>query len=382
MWTRQELKSNAKKSLAGSYWMALLVGLIASVLSGGTRIFQYQFDRHDMDRFAGMEVAWATLLQNFWVQLILVSIGIAAFVGIFFRIFVSTVIGVGESRWFSRNRENQKTPSLGQMFSLFQGSNWMPTVGAMLWMNLWLWLWSLLPLLPVLGGIIVIVIYIVLFQPIAWPANWDWNQQWQQNWSWKDQAGQFHNFRDSAPAFFQNNQAAIAILFAVLAIIFLLAVLLSIPVLIKRYAYRMTPWILADNPRIGFRRALKLSRRMTRGHKFDMFVLDLSFIGWYLLGLCLFVVGIVFVRPYYKATVAELYSVLRRNSVDQGLATMADYGFIAVAKSQSAQPQPQSQPQTQPQASAEQSEPSVQPQQTEPQSQTGDSEQQPEDKTE
>jgi uncharacterized membrane protein len=338
MWTRQELKTNAKKSLTGSYWMALLVGLIASVLTGSTRPIQYKFDQTDMHRFAGMEVAWPNLMQNFWVQLIMVSIGIAALVACFFRIFVSNVIEVGESRWFSRNRESKPTPSLGQLFSLFQGANWMPTVGAMLWMYFWLWLWSLLPLIPIIGGIIFTIIYIAAFQPIAWPANWDWGQ-WQQNWSWNNQTDQFRSFQDNAPDFFRNNQAAIAVIFAIAAGAFLVACLLAIPALIKRYAYRMTPWILADNPRIGFRRALKLSRRMTRGHKFELFILDLSFIGWYLLGLILFVVGVVFVRPYYKATIAELYAVLRKNSVDLGLASMEDYGFFAVAQSQPAQAQ-------------------------------------------
>jgi uncharacterized membrane protein len=55
---------------------------------------------------------------------------------------------------------------------------------------------------------------------------------------------------------------------------------------------------------------------MTRGHKFDMFVLDLSFLGWYLLGSLLFGIGMFFVMPYENATKAELYLVLRRNALD------------------------------------------------------------------
>lgn len=364
MWTRQELKSNAKKSLTGSYWMALLVSLIAMVLTGSTTIFQYRMNSDDMHRFAGMEVAWATLLQNFWVQLILAAIGVAALVGCFFRIFVSTVIHVGEARWFSRNRESKPVPSLSQMFSLFQSSNWLPTVGAMLWMYFWLWIWSLLPMIPVFIGIIALVFYAVWVNPISWPANWDWGQQWQQNWSWNDQTGRFRQFQEIAPDFFKNNQGVLIAILAAAVLIFLIAAVLAIPVVIKRYAYRMTPWILADNPRIGYRRALKLSRQMTRGHKFEIFILDLSFIGWYLLGLCLFVVGAIFVRPYYKATIAELYAVLRQNSVSQGLATMEDFGFRAVLRSQ-----PETMPVAQTAPPADEAHPvDVQPQTDEPQS--------------
>ena len=57
--------------------------------------------------------------------------------------------------------------------------------------------------------------------------------------------------------------------------------------------------------------ALSLSRQMMQGHKFNAFVLSLSFIGWEFLGLLLCGIGILFVQPYVDATFAELYAVLR-----------------------------------------------------------------------
>lgn len=96
---------------------------------------------------------------------------------------------------------------------------------------------------------------------------------------------------------------------------FLWFLLLIIPGIIKLYAYRMVPYILADNPNIGCKRAIELSCNMTKGHKFDIFILDLSFIGWYLLGLLALVVGTLFVLPYQNATEAELYLVLRQNAL-------------------------------------------------------------------
>ncbi len=100
--------------------------------------------------------------------------------------------------------------------------------------------------------------------------------------------------------------------------IFLWTLLLIIPGIIKQYAYMMVPYILADNPDIGSKRALELSDQMTKGHKFDMFILYLSFIGWYLLGMLACVVGMVFVTPYQHATEAELYLFLRGKAIENG----------------------------------------------------------------
>lgn len=101
--------------------------------------------------------------------------------------------------------------------------------------------------------------------------------------------------------------------------IFLWTLLLIIPGIIKAYAYSMVPYILADNPELDYRRALELSEEMTDGEKFNLWVLDLSFIGWYLLGALACGVGILFVLPYVNTTKAELYIALRRNALQNRL---------------------------------------------------------------
>lgn len=106
--------------------------------------------------------------------------------------------------------------------------------------------------------------------------------------------------------------------------IFLWTLLLIIPGIVKSYAYRMVPYILADNPNIGYRRAIELSNEMTMGHKFDIFVLDLSFLGWYFLGALLFGIGTFFVLPYDNATNAELYLELRENAIRSGMCTCGE----------------------------------------------------------
>lgn len=54
-----------------------------------------------------------------------------------------------------------------------------------------------------------------------------------------------------------------------------------------------------------------VSKQMTTGQKADLFVLDLSFIGWYCLGALCCRIGIIFVLSYPQATKAEVYLTLR-----------------------------------------------------------------------
>lgn len=102
---------------------------------------------------------------------------------------------------------------------------------------------------------------------------------------------------------------------------FLWFLLLIIPGIVKTYAYSMVPYILGDNPTIGRKRAIQLSNQMTRGHKWRIFVLDLSFIGWFLLGAIALGVGVLFVLPYYNTTKAELYLALRQQALNNKLST-------------------------------------------------------------
>ncbi|MBR0282693.1 MAG: DUF975 family protein [Oscillibacter sp.] len=90
------------------------------------------------------------------------------------------------------------------------------------------------------------------------------------------------------------------------------SLLFVIPGLVKAYSYRLTPYILAENPSLSSTEAITLSRKMMNGQKWRAFVLDLSFLGWDILaGLTLGVVGIFYSFPYVCATDAELYKAIR-----------------------------------------------------------------------
>jgi uncharacterized membrane protein len=88
--------------------------------------------------------------------------------------------------------------------------------------------------------------------------------------------------------------------------------LLIVPGIYKAYCWRLVPFIIADNPEISGKEARARSAAMMNGSKWASFVLDLSFIGWKLVGaITLGILNIVFTNPYEAATEAELYLALK-----------------------------------------------------------------------
>ena len=88
--------------------------------------------------------------------------------------------------------------------------------------------------------------------------------------------------------------------------------LLIVPGIYKAYCWRLVPFIIADEPGISGKEARARSASMMNGSKWASFVLDLSFIGWKLVGaLTLGILNIVFTNPYEAATDTELYLTLK-----------------------------------------------------------------------
>ena len=103
------------------------------------------------------------------------------------------------------------------------------------------------------------------------------------------------------------------------------SLLFVIPGIVKSYEYRMVPYLLSENPQMSSKRAFELSKAMTKGEKWHMFCLDLSFIGWKILGALCCGVGTIFLVPYLEATSAELYQVLREKAHGYGF---SDFGEL------------------------------------------------------
>lgn len=113
------------------------------------------------------------------------------------------------------------------------------------------------------------------------------------------------------------------------------SLLFYFPGLVKYYEYFFVPYIMAENPTISKERARELSSQMANGHKWQMFVLELSFLGWMLLFIVeeiflaliscglLAIPGVLLIYPlaaYIRATYAELYEERREYMLMRGMA--------------------------------------------------------------
>lgn len=96
------------------------------------------------------------------------------------------------------------------------------------------------------------------------------------------------------------------------------SLLFYIPGIIKGLSYSQATYILAENPDIGAREAINRSKAMMEGHKMELFVLYLSFIGWYLLCGITFGIAAIWVIPYMNATCANFYNKVKTGVTVEG----------------------------------------------------------------
>ncbi len=98
--------------------------------------------------------------------------------------------------------------------------------------------------------------------------------------------------------------------------------------IIKYYSYFLVPYIVAENPDIAPLDAITLSRKMMKGHKWQCFILQMSFLGWEILNLFTFnILNLAFLRPYENAAECEFYIMLRNEAKEaqlEGIAALND----------------------------------------------------------
>lgn len=82
-----------------------------------------------------------------------------------------------------------------------------------------------------------------------------------------------------------------------------------------RYSYALVPYLLHNEEIEGFN-ALRTSHSLMKGHRWHLFILDLTFIGWYLLCIPTLGLGLLWVVPYHQAARAAFYE--ERRSKNQG----------------------------------------------------------------
>ena len=101
--------------------------------------------------------------------------------------------------------------------------------------------------------------------------------------------------------------------------------LLVIPGIVKLLAYDMAFYIMHDNPGMGPLEALRKSKTMMMGHKWRYFKLHLSFLGWLLLSMLTFGIGLLWLIPYIYLSTANFYENLKASQTGQaGRETPAD----------------------------------------------------------
>lgn len=257
MWTRAELKRNAKQILKRNYWWIVVVTLIFGFATEGStgissssslrqrfNSVQQQSgilsdDTVDVDSgvfgMPSQDVGFSIedgmrIFGEFWHkygQVVLVVFFIIMIVAVLVSTFLLDPLEVGCRRWFIKNRkESPDISELGYVFS----HGYMNMVKIMFCRDLFIFLWSLLFIIP---GII------------------------------------------------------------------------------KSYEYRMVPYLLAENPEMDFHEAFERSKNMMYGNKGEAFVLDLSFIGWrFLATFTCGLLNFLYVSPYVCLTDTELYVAL------------------------------------------------------------------------
>ena len=101
--------------------------------------------------------------------------------------------------------------------------------------------------------------------------------------------------------------------------VFLWSLLFLIPGIIMSFSYAMTPYILEEHPEIGAWEASTRSKEIMTGHRFDLFWLYLSFIGWALLCILTFGIGLFWLIPYMSASEIGFYEDLKAEQGEEAV---------------------------------------------------------------
>lgn len=114
---------------------------------------------------------------------------------------------------------------------------------------------------------------------------------------------------------YANTRFLVAGLFIMLISMVVAIFTLGIGAIIVKYMYCMVPYLLHDYPELTPREAMKISREMMSGQKWNIFILDLTFIGWILLSFLTAGLGVIFVEPYISTARAVFYEDLKAATI-------------------------------------------------------------------
>ena len=284
--SRERLKSWAKTALGRSYWKSVLVALILSVTTGTASSSSSSSSSSDSG-YSNMSEE--ELIAFLIIMAIIVSIAFVAMViGMLVKALLLNPLHVGCQSYFCDGLENPNV-SLGLIGKGFK-SNYKNVSKIMFFRDLYLFLWSMLAWIPgilMLAGVLTVA-------GLSEAFYWD--------------------------------DVIVTVLMISIILLFLVGLFAAmIPWIMKSYEYMMIPYILTDNPDMDRKEVFAMTKEMMTGHKWEAFVLNLSFLGWHLLGfLTCFALTIFYIQPYQAYTLAAYYKVLSQKYNAQ---KMTDYNY-------------------------------------------------------
>lgn len=249
--TRQALKQRAKSILSVRYWPFFFIGLLQWVITG----------------FGGISINLQGLQNIRNYTAFFTVIGASALLSVLVNIFLANPFRVAYAGFIYWNCDTEKPIDHSVLWRGFKG-NYIKAVKTMLMRDFFAALWSI----PLYAG--VALLYTSVFLKNGEIGNW-----------------------------------------ALYGAGVILIILGGVMALYKDYSYSMTEYALAEGTEESLTGAIKKSKQLMRGYTFFAFKLDISFIGWYLLGAMLCGMGTLFVNPYYNTVKMQFYMALQREAI-------------------------------------------------------------------
>lgn len=277
---RVELKHRGKASLAGHWKVAIAITIITMLLTG---ILVYaQPNAAGMDGMITADMDFEAFNAQMMQQQAMDpgTLAMLQLIGLVTSILINGVLALASIKWYLSVAQRLPDTRFSDFISNF--SYGLKGALAYLWQTLWLIIWSFVYMIPVT----VLAVF-----------------------------GGVMGFSAESPGILITLSVAAFIIYAVL-------------IIRKGLSYSQQFYVVGDNPHIGVRRALRLSMAMTRGRLGDLFLLGLSFIGWFLTIPLTVGISALYVMPYVNATYTQTYLWLRDRALDNGIMDPDIFGLV------------------------------------------------------
>lgn len=278
MFDRQKYKDFAKIQLKGRWLIPVLVTfitiIIANILSLPDTLRLYSsYSPQEIQEMLGMSMQEMIAVMTNKAQANTGNSLIALLLSIISTL-IQFVLIMGTLNVFLKM---SRSPEPVTFSDFLEGlSNWRKGITTGLWKILWLLLWGLLSI-PIVVGFTLITA----------------------------------SFISSLTKFYM----------LLLTVIFFIS---FIPMFIKAVAYSQMFFLVAEYPDMTARKAMKISILITNGYKWEITKTFFSFMGWFILSILTFGFLDLYVTPYYKMTMTNVFHALMKNALEKDMLKLED----------------------------------------------------------